>query len=255
MSRLAAPLCLPVFALLAVAAAGADDATRAGRFVIEHPTLHNLGFEWAIEGDANRNAEVTVEYRKAGERAWREALPLVRIGGERVFREREHLDYTVPHGFAGSIFGLEEGTEYECRFALTDPDGAEGKTDYLVRVKTRSEPRPYAGGRTLHVYPPAWEGPKEEPNFTRRLARLLRLRPRRLERGVGAPRAARRHDLDARRPLQEQPPRLRRRDDDALRRHDVADAQRHARQADYDQGRRRRPRLFSTATATTAFSM
>jgi hypothetical protein len=28
-------------------------------------------------------------------------LPLLRIGGERVFRATEHLDYTVPDGFAG----------------------------------------------------------------------------------------------------------------------------------------------------------
>ena len=38
---------------------------------------------------------------------------LVRFGGERVFREREGLDYTVPDGFAGSILNLEPGTEYE----------------------------------------------------------------------------------------------------------------------------------------------
>ena len=56
--------------------------------------------------------------------AWREALPLVRIGGENVYRRREHLDYTVPDGFAGSILNLQPGTEYECRFQLTDPDGA-----------------------------------------------------------------------------------------------------------------------------------
>ena len=158
-------LVLPL-ALLSVTGAEAQNATQTGRFVVEHPTLENLGFEWAIEGDANRNATVEVEFRKAGESAWREALPLVRIGGERVFRTRENLDYTVPDGFAGSILNLEPGTEYECRFKLADPDGATGKTDYTVRVKTRSEPHPYAGGRTLHVYAPAWEGEKEEPHFT-----------------------------------------------------------------------------------------
>jgi len=44
---------------------------------------------------------------RAGESAWRQGLPLVRIGGERVFRQREHLDYTVPDGFAGSILNLQ----------------------------------------------------------------------------------------------------------------------------------------------------
>ncbi len=156
---------LSLFLLLAVAVHG-QDSTRAGRFTVEHPTLRNLGFEWTISGDANRNASVKVEFRRVGESAWREALPLVRVGGERIFRTREHLDYTVPDGFAGSILNLEPGTEYECRFALTDPDGATGETNRTVRVTTRTEPQPYEGGRRLHVYPPDYEGEKQEPHFT-----------------------------------------------------------------------------------------
>ena len=143
-----------------------QNATATGRFTVEHPTLLNLGFEWAIEGDANRNASVSVEFRRAGDPAWRQALPLVRIGGERVFREREHLDYAVPDGFAGSILNLQPGTEYECRFQLTDPDGVTGTAAHTVRVTTRTEPQPSAEGRTLHVYPPNYDGPKEEPSFT-----------------------------------------------------------------------------------------
>ena len=80
----------------------AQNATTAGRFHVEHPTLLNLGFEWAISGDANRNASVKVQFRKVGEPAWRQALPLVRIGGENIYRRRENLDYTVPDGFAGT---------------------------------------------------------------------------------------------------------------------------------------------------------
>ena len=152
--------------ILLSATASAQDSVTAGRFTVEHPTLHNLGFEWSITGDDNRNASVAVEFRKVGDSSWREALPLVRIGGERVFRNREHLDYTVPHGFAGSILNLDSGTEYECRFRLTDPDGATGDTTQSVRVETRSEPQPYEGGNVRHVYPPYHEGEKLEPNFT-----------------------------------------------------------------------------------------
>ena len=153
-------------ALSLAVTAPAQDATQVGQFTVERPTLHNLGFEWSIVGDANRNASVAVEFRKVGEPSWREALPLVRVGGERVFRNREHLDYTVPDGFAGSILNVDPGTEYECRFTLSDPDGATGDTRQLVRVTTRNEPKPYEGGRTLHVYAPDHEGPKEEPHFT-----------------------------------------------------------------------------------------
>jgi len=36
-----------------IAAAPADAKVTPGEFVIEHPTLINLGFEWHIDGDAN----------------------------------------------------------------------------------------------------------------------------------------------------------------------------------------------------------
>jgi hypothetical protein len=157
---------LPFLFLLLATTAHSQNSTQAGRFTVEHPTLHNLGFEWPISGDANRNASVSAEFRRAGESEWRPALPLVRMGGERVFRAREHLDYMVPDGFAGSILNLDPGTEYECRFVLTDPDGATGQTTQTVRVKTRTEPQPYQGGRTLHVYPPYHVGDKLEPHFT-----------------------------------------------------------------------------------------
>ncbi len=134
--------------------------------MVEHPTLLNLGFEWSIRGDSNRNATVDVQFRRVGEEAWRDALPLVRMGGENVYRRRENLDYSVPPGFAGSILNLQPGTEYECHFQLRDPDGTDGQTEHTVRVRTRSEPQAFAGGRTLHVYPADHSGPKLEPNFT-----------------------------------------------------------------------------------------
>jgi hypothetical protein len=162
------PQYLLLLLLLTRAATGhsAQNSTETGKFVVEHPTLLNLGFEWAIRGDENRNASVAVEFRAVGETAWRNALPLVRIGGENIYRRRENLDYTVPDGFAGSIFNLRPGTEYECRFQLTDPDGASGQTTQTVRVKTRSEPQPSREGRTLHVYPPDYQGQRQEPSFT-----------------------------------------------------------------------------------------
>jgi hypothetical protein len=160
-------LCQGVLCLFLVAVtADAENSTQAGRFVVEHPTLLNLGFEWQIRGDANRNATVAVQFRPVGEAGWRQGLPLVRIGGENVYRRREHLDYTVPDGFAGSIFNLEPATEYECRFHLTDPDGTSGETERTVRVHTRSEPQPSKEGRRLHVYPPGYQGTRQEPSFT-----------------------------------------------------------------------------------------
>jgi len=94
---------LATLVLFAAHALHAQNAVQAGRFIVEPPTLINLGFEWDIAGDGNRNASVAVSYRKTGSSAWSDALPLLRIGGERIFRVRENLEYTVPHRFAGSI--------------------------------------------------------------------------------------------------------------------------------------------------------
>jgi hypothetical protein len=149
--------------LLAQPAAAANDAT-AGELVVEPPTLISLGFEWYIEGDDNRNAHVAVSYRTVGGNEWREGMPLLRIGGERtVFWDT--LDYTAPNMLAGSIFNLEEDTEYEVRFELDDPDGAAGTVVRTVRAHTRAEPQPSTNGRLFHVYPPGYQGVREEPAF------------------------------------------------------------------------------------------
>lgn len=169
---------MKILLLLCLVASGsllsAQDAVRPGRFIVGHPTLLNLGFQWFIEGDHDRDAAVSVRYRAQGASTWQEALPLLRIGGERVYRVRVNelqpgdyfrFDYVVPHGFAGSILNLEPGTEYECEFTLTDPDGVDGSAVHVVKVRTRTEPQPARGGRVLHVYPPGYQGPRLEPSF------------------------------------------------------------------------------------------
>ncbi|MFZ0854611.1 MAG: hypothetical protein WAO08_36105 [Hyphomicrobiaceae bacterium] len=70
---------LVVSLVLAATSASAQNSTEAGKFVVEHPTLLNLGFEWSIRGDQNRNASVDVEFRAVGDTGWRKALRLVRI--------------------------------------------------------------------------------------------------------------------------------------------------------------------------------
>src|SRR5262245_33318708 len=137
-------------------------AATAGTLTVEPPTLICLGFEWEISGDDNRNATVDVVFRKAGEKSWRDALPLLRMGGEKIFR----APYTVPDRFAGSVLDLEPDTEYEVRLTMKDPDGVSGQAVQTRSVRTRGEPKEAAGGRILHVYPPTWRGPKEEPSFT-----------------------------------------------------------------------------------------
>ncbi len=77
--------------LILVAACYGQNAVTAGNFHVDPPTLENLGFSWSITGDANRNAQVKVEYKETSENAWRQALPLLRIGGAQIGRDREGL--------------------------------------------------------------------------------------------------------------------------------------------------------------------
>jgi len=150
--------------LLFTLALQAANKTTAGEFITERPTLISLGFEWHIDGDDNHNAAVSVFYRKKGDQAWKEGLPLLRLDHERI--NENALQYIVPNMFAGSIFDLEPGTDYECRLVLADPDGVDGKAENIVTVHTRPEPKPATGGNVYHVYPPGFNGQKQQPAFT-----------------------------------------------------------------------------------------
>ena len=107
---------------------------------------------------------MAVAYRKAGETAWRDALPLLRLGGERIYAE-SRVDVVVPNMFAGSVLDLSPDTAYEVRLTMSDPDGVRGPAERTLTVRTRPEPQPYAGGRVFHVYPHNFKGPKAEPAF------------------------------------------------------------------------------------------
>ena len=144
--------------------AATSDKTTVKEFITEPATLISLGFEWHIDGDDNRNATVAVSYRRKGETMWKDGLPLLRIGNERI--NENALQYITPNGFAGSIFELDADTAYECRFVMSDPDGIAGKAETIVTVRTRAEPKPAAGGKVYHVYPPDYKGQKLEPGFT-----------------------------------------------------------------------------------------
>jgi hypothetical protein len=172
-----------------VVSAKDENRIEPGRFVIESPTIINLGFEWYVRGDANHNAVVQVSYRKKGEGIWKQALPLLRIQNEQSIdafaptkvtddfwttppygATNNRIDYVTPNLFAGSILDLQPGTEYECKFRMSDPDGVRGKAEKVVTVRTRSEPKPFAGGKVYHVYPRDYKGPRQEPAFVNLMA-------------------------------------------------------------------------------------
>ena len=55
-----------------------------GAVIVEPPTTEALGVEWRIQGDDNRNASVALAWRRTGETAWHDGLPLFRLQGEAV---------------------------------------------------------------------------------------------------------------------------------------------------------------------------
>src|SRR5687768_10579511 len=89
-----------------------NNKTKTDEFTIEPPTLLCAGFEWTIAGDENRNASVAVRYRKKGDGDWKTGLPLLRIGGEKIYGHDQRWVYTTESMFAGSIFDLQPGTVY-----------------------------------------------------------------------------------------------------------------------------------------------
>src|SRR5690606_41366745 len=74
------------------------DTVLPGELFVEPPTLINLGFEWLIQGDENRNASVAVAYRREGDESWHDALPMLRLNGERIYSEAR-VDLIAPNMF------------------------------------------------------------------------------------------------------------------------------------------------------------
>ena len=135
------------------------------------PTTGALGVEWRIEGDDNRNASVAVAWRRTGETAWRDGLPLLRLQAEAV-QQGASFHYVAPNMFAGSVFDLAPDTSYDVRLRLTDPDAPAGSpsVERTVTARTRPVPKPATGGAVYHVYPRDYTGAKLQPNFSSLMA-------------------------------------------------------------------------------------
>jgi hypothetical protein len=123
--------------------------------VAEPPTFLSRGIRWPVRGDANADAAIGVRYRRRGDAAWLEGLPLFRTDPNSVSDENR----VVGGWLFASIVDLAPDTEYEVALALTDPDG--GSTERTLTVRTAAEPREPAGMRVRHVVPagPADPGP------------------------------------------------------------------------------------------------
>jgi hypothetical protein len=162
---------------LTAGAALADLSVRPGKLVVEAPTLLCLGVRWYVSGDENGSATVRISYRRKGEREWRQGLPLFRVGtgpdsseGEARLEggDRDLWPFPLGNLFAGSIFDLRPGTEYQVKLALSDPDG--GAATRIVQARTRVVPTAPRPTRALHVVPGEGGGAGTESDPLRGIA-------------------------------------------------------------------------------------
>jgi hypothetical protein len=113
-------------------------AISVGQIVVDSPTLQTIGLSLPIlSGDTNYNASVGVQYRRAGDTAWKDALPLLRVRPENLSWE-DPTPFPVAEQFAGSIFDLTPDTDYEVQLTVQDPDG--GGTTRSATIHTRPVP-------------------------------------------------------------------------------------------------------------------
>ena len=167
------PALLPAFLFLVFTVSeslGTDKIDQVRFFIIDPPTLECLGFRWYIYGDDNGNATVAINYRKKGDSEWKKALPMLRVNREVTNWDFE--PYASDNMFAGSIFSLENDSDYEVSCRMSDPDG--GKADTTVVVHTRSVPVAPKPLRTLHLYSGGKSGSRDSFNRFSDLAKILK---------------------------------------------------------------------------------
>ena len=103
-----------------------------------HGNFHSGGIVATVNGDDNRDATVTLEWRPQGQGAFRLGHPLTRIG-----ENQNH--------FVGSLFWLKPGRIYVVRITLTDPDGVNGESALVANLETRPDVLIEPTLRHLHV--------------------------------------------------------------------------------------------------------
>lgn len=128
---------LLLLALLSPLSANADDTLRITDVRLDRPTIHTLGVQVLVSDDDDFDGEITVRVRPVGG-TYREVTPLFRVHPEHVLASMRPM---VPAQFAGSIFDLEPGTDYEIELHAVDADGS---VDTTMVIEGTTRPIPIA---------------------------------------------------------------------------------------------------------------
>ena len=110
-------------------------------------TFEHIGVVWEVQGDANLNSRLTLEFRRLGEATWQPGAPAVRAYPTLIVDGAPlNLNY-----LAASALFLQPGQTYELRLTLTDSDG--GGAAQTITAATRTELQADFGGRQRYVAP------------------------------------------------------------------------------------------------------
>jgi len=108
-----------------------------------YANFHAAGLVATIAGDSDWDATLALEFRRAGAPVFRAAQPLTRIS---------------PTTFAGSLFGLSPGGNWEAKVTLSDPDGVNGSAIATTSMTTRSPFLAEPSMQTFYVAPGGDDG-------------------------------------------------------------------------------------------------
>ena len=130
----------PVVATATPNASDAAELAEAPRQL--HATIHSIGTEWDLDGDADHDAFGAIGVRAQGTERWLGSLPLVRIDYQFDPNLNGHdLPGNEPRDWnmlAGSALFLEPGVTYDVRVMVADPDGGFAVHDESITM--RDEP-------------------------------------------------------------------------------------------------------------------
>lgn len=119
------------------------DQVDIGTLTLDGRTQTMLTLFLPVDGDKNFDAVASTRYRVVGAGSWTTGINLERIHPEYTQisrRESENRELPV-EGFAGVIWNLTPGTDYEVEVTVSDPDGTIGTTPQtLASVSTLALP-------------------------------------------------------------------------------------------------------------------
>ena len=155
------------------AEAQSDDPVAPGQIQAD-ATFEHIGFVWWIDGDADLDATLTLEYRTPGASAWRRgAMAVHACPSIRVQDGPLGLNYLA----ASAMLPRGRNDVRSTRLTLTDPDG--GSTTRMVTATTRTPPVPDPAGRRLFRGSGRWRRERHQLGPVPAASKLLPMSPSR----------------------------------------------------------------------------